>query len=120
MIKTAIAMMVLALVSGCSMATAHRATAGAALMAMACDWGETRRATETNGSGTMEMNPILGPAPHASMVDLYFLATTAAIVGIAELAPRKAQPFLYGAVLAVEAHTIRGNMGANLGPCGLK
>lgn len=56
---------------------AGRLPAGAAVAALACDWGQTRVAT---GEGRREVNPVLGPHPRTAAVDAYFAVAAVALV----------------------------------------
>lgn len=104
---------------GCANVPVRRATMGTALLSLACDWGQTRSAAAGHWATTREANMILGEAPGTRSVDLYFLASAAAMVGVVELLPAGVRPFVYGSVAAVQVRTITGNFETTQGVCGI-
>lgn len=98
---------------------ANRIALGLAAAALACDWGQTHSAAAGGWRGTYEGNPIMGPSPSAAEVGLYMAGVGAAFVVVWQLLPPRLRPALAGGMLAVEAHTVVGNLETTPGLCGV-
>jgi hypothetical protein len=106
-----------ALASGCSVATrrhVNHITGVAAAISLAIDYCQTTNAAGHQWMGTSGEiglpQPMIGSHPSERAVGAYFVASTAVIMGVAQLIPEKYRGLLYGAVIGVEAATIRGNL----------
>lgn len=114
---TARAMVAVAfLVVGCggsrSWTTADTAWQGAVTASLAADYSQTRTALD---AGYDEKNPIMGPSGDRIAPEVYFPACAAAAAGAAVALPRPWRRALQVAVLAVQVHTIAGNVHAGAG-----
>lgn len=116
---------VLIAASACSQATMRRVNqvgAGVMVVSLACDGGGTMRAASTGWRGNEEggtpARAVMGARPSMEHVGSYFALSTIALLGVAQLLPERARPFLYGAVAIAETHTAIGNVPL-AGPCGL-
>lgn len=116
--------------TGCAgasgLAVANGLGLGVQTAALACDWQQTRRASEMGwrvGDKQLgEDNPVLGETPTPMAVDAYFLAAAVA-AGLAWYAlPRRLRLLAPLAVVALQASSIAHNVGGggvDLGVCGL-
>ena len=84
------------------------ALAGAALAALAVDWGQTRYIAK-NTHQFNETNPVLGPTPSTGKVDTYFLGAMVGTVAIAHLLPGDWRQLFLTGTLAVELGAISQN-----------
>lgn len=98
---------------------ANRVALGLAAAALACDWSQTHSAAAGGWRGTYEANPIMGASPSTAEVGLYMAGVGAAFVAVWHLLPPRLRPALAGGMLAVEAHTVVGNLETTPGLCGV-
>ena len=82
--------------------------AGAALAALAVDWGQTRNVAK-NPQRFAETNPILGPSPSVGKVDAYFVGAMIGTVALAHLMPRDYRRLFLTGTLTVELAAIEQN-----------
>jgi hypothetical protein len=94
--------------------------------ALACDWGQTRRAAEihweTETKFLYEKNAVLGPTPTTSAVDAYFIG----MIGLGALAwrllPSRYKLLASIAIIAIQTDAVSYNLGYgghDLGICGV-
>lgn len=107
------ALAIVVLLSGCGasgLAIANGTALGVSTAALACDWGQTRAAAGTGWPNEMrDANPIIGPRPTPSTVDVYFIAVIAANIGIWFVTPRRYRMFLPALVSLRETKSIVNN-----------
>lgn len=84
------------------------ALAGAAVAALAVDWGQTRHIAK-NPNRFSEQNPILGPSPAVGKVDAYFLGAMVGTVALAHVLPGDWRQLFLAGVLTVELGVIQQN-----------
>ena len=106
---------------GCSGTLKHvnRIGGGATLMALGCDWNQTRTAADTGWRGLQEGNAILGEYPSRGRVDLYMATATAALALAWIVLPERLRPLVWVPTLAIQTHTIAHNHTTVLGLCGV-
>ena len=88
--------------------TTDYALAGAALAALAVDWGQTRHIAK-NPSRFSETNPILGTNPSVGKVNAYFVGSMVGTVAIAHVLPSDWRTLFLSGVLAVELGVTQQN-----------
>lgn len=99
------------LTTGCANAYVNSGALAASTLAVACDWGQTRWAASRGWTGgRWEGNPIMGPRPSASTVDMYFAFTALMNAAIWLVAPERARVVMPSAVVIAEGEQIRENM----------
>lgn len=100
---------------------AHVDTAAliASTASLACDWGQTRSAADRGWASRIERNPILGPRPSTSQVDMYFGVTALLNVTLWTLLPKGWKSIVPAGVTAMEANTVYGNRDTTVAKCGL-
>jgi hypothetical protein len=76
------------------------------------DWLQTKDIAARQGY--YEMNPILGRHPSQSMVDLYFIGTGLAHVGLIHVLPKEYRPWVQGGTIALEIGCIGHNYSAGV------
>jgi hypothetical protein len=86
----------------------ERALGAAALALHLADWSQTLRIGEPD-NGVHERNPILGPHPLRSEVNVYFAGTTLLMALLAHALPEIRRPLLYG-YIAVGAVAVGNNL----------
>jgi hypothetical protein len=106
------ALLILAFVPSLSRAadpweTTDYALAGAALTALAVDWGQTRYIAK-NTHRYNETNPMLGATPSVGKVDTYFVAMVGT-VALAHILPGDWRQLFLAGTLAVEIGAISKN-----------
>jgi hypothetical protein len=105
-----------------SIRIANATTAGIAAAGMALDWCGTRHAALTRTDaweGGMPTSEVIGSSPTAGRVDAYFAISTVALAAAAQVMPERYRWIAYGAVAAVEAVTVGGNIATTkCGPLG--
>lgn len=105
-----------------SIRTANTITGAMAAVTMAADWCQTRTAAASWGERTetgMVTSATIGSRPSAGAVDAYFAITTAVLAAGSRALPERYRWLGYGAVAAVEASTVRGNLATTrCGPVG--
>jgi hypothetical protein len=84
------------------------ALTGAALAALAVDWGQTRHIAK-NPSRFDEKNPLLGTAPSVGKVDTYFVGAMLGTVAVARLLPRDYRRLFLAGTLSMELSVIDQN-----------
>ena len=84
------------------------ALAGAAVAALAVDWGQTRHIAK-NPHRFAEQNPLLGPAPSVGKVDAYFVGAMVGTVALAHVLPGDWRQLFLGGVLALELGVVNQN-----------
>lgn len=94
--------------------------------AIACDWGQTRRASEmgwrVGGKQLVENNLVLGETPGPAAVDVYFLVAIGAAAFAWHVLPRRWRMLAPLTVGLLQADSIAHNLGregVDLGVCGL-
>jgi len=88
--------------------TTDYALAGAAVAALAVDWGQTRHIAK-NPNHFSEQNPILGPSPSVGKVDTYFVGAIVGTVALAHVLPGDWRQLFLAGVLTVELGVVRQN-----------
>ena len=88
--------------------TTDYALAGAAVAALAVDWGQTRHIAK-NPQRFAETNPILGPSPSVGKVDAYFVGAIVGTVALAHVLPGDWRQLFLGGVLALELSVVNQN-----------
>lgn len=123
--------------AGCGtggLAIANVAGLGVSTAALACDWQQTRRFAEVGwwqpvpGANPKakaffrwrESNPIIGPHPTTTTVDLYFLAALGVSVLAWRLTPARWRLLVPLAVTAIQVKAIGNTVGTDFQPglCG--
>ena len=84
------------------------ALAGAALAALAVDWGQTRYIAK-NTHRYNETNPMLGATPSVGKVDTYFIGAMVGTVALAHILPSDWRQLLLTGTLAVELGAVSQN-----------
>jgi hypothetical protein len=82
--------------------------AGAAVAALAVDWGQTRHIAK-NPERYTETNPILGTSPSVGKVDAYFVGAMVGTVALAHVLPGDWRQLFLGGVLALELGVVNQN-----------
>ena len=88
--------------------TTDYALAGAALAALAVDWGQTRYIAK-NTQRYNETNPMLGSTPSVGKVDTYFIGAMVGTVALAHVLPGEWRQLFLGGVLALELGVVNQN-----------
>ena len=88
--------------------TTDYALAGAAVAALAVDWGQTRHIAK-NPNRFIETNPVLGTAPSVGKVDAYFVGAMVGTVALAYVLPSDWRQLFLGGVLALELGVVQQN-----------
>lgn len=88
--------------------TSDYALAGAALAALAVDWGQTRHIAR-NPHRFSEQNPILGTAPSVGKVDTYFVGAMVGTLAVAHLLPGDWRRMFLAGALTVELGVVQQN-----------
>jgi hypothetical protein len=86
---------------------------------IACDWGYTHKAAAAGWHGTREANPMLGPTPSTSEVNVYFVGMMALNAAVWALTPAKIRGALPLAITVRQSSSIAGNSESVGGFCGL-
>ena len=82
--------------------------AGAAVAALAADWGQTRHIAK-NPNRFIETNPVLGSSPSVGKVDTYFVGAIVGTVALAHVLPGDWRQLFLGGVLALEIGVVNQN-----------
>lgn len=128
---------VAALAGGCGaggLAIANGTALGVSSAALACDWQQTRRFAEVDWRQPVpgarpeanafyrwsESNPMLGPHPSTTTVDLYFAAALAVTAVAWKLMPSRYRWIVPVAVTAIQIKAINETVGTDFRPglCG--
>jgi hypothetical protein len=88
--------------------TTDYALAGAALAALAVDWGQTRYIAK-NSHRFDETNPMIGTTPSVGKVDAYFVGAMVGTVALAHVLPSDWRQLFLAGTLAVELGAISQN-----------
>ena len=88
--------------------TTDYALAGAAVAALAVDWGQTRHIAK-NPNRFIETNPVLGTSPSVGKVDAYFVGSMLGTVALAHVLPSEWRQMFLGGVLALELGVVSQN-----------
>jgi len=88
--------------------TTDYALAGAAVAALAVDWGQTRHIAK-NPQRFAETNPILGASPSVGKVDAYFVGAMVGTVALAHVLPSDWRQLFLTGVLALELGVVNQN-----------
>ena len=88
--------------------TTDYALAGAAVAALAVDWGQTRHIAK-NPERYTETNPVLGTSPSVGKVDAYFVGAMVGTVALAHVLPGDWRQLFLGGVLALELGVVNQN-----------
>jgi len=88
--------------------TTDYALAGAAVAALAVDWGQTRHIAK-NPNRFSEQNPILGPSPAVGKVNAYFVGAIVGTVALAYVLPGDWRQLFLAGVLTVELGVVQQN-----------
>src|ERR1051326_4354133 len=102
---------------GCASVRARRVELGAAVAALACDWGQTNRAASRDWNNYWEGNMLLGTHPSPGAVALYMSAVLTATVALGLTLPPRVASALLLAVGASEAYIVTSNLDWT-GACG--
>jgi hypothetical protein len=88
--------------------TTEYALAGAAVAALAVDWGQTRHIAK-NPNRFNEKNPMLGTTPSVGKVDAYFVGAMVGTVALAHVLPSDWRQLFLAGVLVVELNVAQQN-----------
>jgi hypothetical protein len=88
--------------------TTDYALAGAALTALAVDWGQTRHIAK-NPLQFNETNPVLGTNPSVGKVNAYFVGAMVGTVAVAHVLPSDWRTLFLSGVLALELGVTQQN-----------
>ena len=88
----------------------HTALAGAFVVTLLMDAGQTRDLARHGWSGFREANPLLGARPSVGQVNTYTAIAGLSVLGAAAALPPKVRPWLLGAAIAVQAFTVAGSV----------
>jgi len=88
--------------------TTDYALAGAAVAALAVDWGQTRHIAK-NPQRFNETNPLLGSAPSVGKVDAYFVGAMVGTVALAHVLPSDWRQLFLAGVLTLELGVVQQN-----------
>jgi len=88
----------------------HTALAGAFVMTLLMDAGQTRDLARRGWPGFREANPLLGERPSVGQVNTYTVVAGLSVLGAAAALPPKVRPWLLGAAIAVQAFTVAGSV----------
>lgn len=88
----------------------HTALAGAFVVTLLMDAGQTRELARHGWSGFREANPLLGDRPSVGQVNTYTAIAGLTVLGAAAALPPKVRPWLLGAAIAVQAFTVAGSV----------
>lgn len=88
----------------------HTALAGAFVVTLLMDAGQTRELARRGWSGFREANPLLGERPSVGQVNTYTAIAGLTVLGAAAALPPKVRPWLLGAAIAVQAFTVAGSV----------
>ena len=88
----------------------HTALAGAFVVTLLMDAGQTRGLARRGWSGFREANPLLGERPSVGQVNTYTVIAGMSVLGAAAALPPKVRPWLLGAAIAVQAFTVAGSV----------
>lgn len=99
---------------GCADMRVNNSVLFASSALLVCDWSQTRQAAQrgwhVGDVPQWEGNPMLGRTPSAATVDAYFGATIVLNAALWYLLPDRWKAIGPGAVIGVEAKTIRDNV----------
>ena len=88
----------------------HTALAGAFVVTLLMDAGQTRDLARRGWPGFREANPLLGERPSVGQVNTYTVVAGLTVLGAAAALPPKVRPWLLGAAIAVQAFTVAGSV----------
>ena len=88
--------------------TSEYLLAGAAVAALAVDWGQTRHIAK-NPNRFIETNPVLGSSPSVGKVDAYFVGAMVGTVALAHVLPSDWRQLFLAGTLAVEIGAVSQN-----------
>ena len=88
----------------------HTALAGAFVVTLLIDAGQTRQLARRGWPGFREANPLLGSRPGVGRVNSYTALAGLGVLGAAAALPPRLRPWLLGAAIAVQALTVHGSM----------
>jgi hypothetical protein len=88
----------------------HTALAGAFVVTLLMDAGQTRDLARRGWTGFREANPLLGDRPSVGQVNTYTVVAGLGVLGAAAALPPKVRPWLLGAAIAVQAFTVAGSV----------
>ena len=88
----------------------HTALAGAFVVTLLMDAGQTRDLARRGWPGFREANPLLGERPSVGQVNTYTVVAGLSVLGAAAALPPKVRPWLLGAAIAVQAFTVAGSV----------
>ncbi|HYL22329.1 MAG TPA: hypothetical protein VEU74_11250 [Gemmatimonadales bacterium] len=88
----------------------HTALAGAFVVTLLMDAGQTRDLARRGWPGFREANPLLGARPSVGQVNTYTVVAGLSVLGAAAALPPKVRPWLLGAAIAVQAFTVAGSV----------
>lgn len=84
----------------------HTALAGAFVVTLLMDAGQTRELARHGWQGFREANPVLGDHPSVGQVNTYTAIAGLTVLGAAAALPPRVRPWLLGAAIAVQALTV--------------
>lgn len=84
----------------------HTALAGAFVVTLLIDAGQTRALARHGWTGFREANPLLGDRPSVGRVNAYTAVAGLTVLGAAAVVPPRVRPWLLGAAIAVQAFTV--------------
>ena len=88
----------------------HTALAGAFVVTLLIDAGQTRQLARRGWPGFREANPLLSSRPGVGRVNSYTALAGLGVLGAAAALPPRLRPWLLGAAIAVQALTVHGSM----------
>ena len=88
----------------------HTALAGAFVVTLLIDAGQTRELARRGWPGFREANPLLGSRPGVGRVNSYTALAGLSVLGAAAALPPRLRPWLLGAAIAVQALTVHGSV----------
>lgn len=120
MLECVRALLVMLFAGGCTLRGANRAALAASTAALACDWLQTRHAAEMDWRYGIENNPILGPAPHTSVVDGHFASAAVFNAIIWVVMPERWKWAVPTVITTAQVRTVANNVehGQTNGLCG--
>lgn len=92
----------------------HTALAGAFVVTLLIDAGQTRELARHGWRGFREANPLLGDRPSVGRVNTYTAVAGLSVLGAAAAVPPRVRPWLLGAAIAIQAFTVGTSVGNGL------
>jgi hypothetical protein len=106
--------------SGCSLRNVNRATLAASTAGLACDWAQTRSTAAGGWVNHHETNPMLGARPTTAQVDTYFVVAAIANTFVWLVMPQKLRSVVPAGVFAVQVDSVQHNRRVLDNVCGFE